>query len=392
MCLAAADDVTRQRCVRIIEAASAGGASSSLPDIASSAALTPGLFMMQSLPAVNAVLAALGRPAVINLDLSSLKTSGFDFSTARAAGFDLKSLKAAGFDAAAFKSAGCDCVDLKMAGFTTKELKTQGFGFSAVRAAGFDLRSLRECGFDIEAFRTAGCDWAAIREAEFSMEEAKAAGCDPKNARLAGYSFISLEYVGFVDLAAINFRCNPIILATAALTGRILVRSKIDPNLALVFQILNPHISLNIRIETNFSFFIFRNFKTFEATHYFENLMTLNNPVTPAPQRDGSNLYMTLHMHKVDDRCVVQDCDWPLPAPEGWQVADGNDNDIRVCGAHPWQSLYLLCKGGYRIGTALCPDSRWIGKCSDCRQKLNNLQPMSRAFGTRMWQSVSLSL
>ena len=60
MCLAAADDVTRRRCVRIIEAASAGGASSSLPNIASSAALTPGLFMMRSLPAVNAVLAALG--------------------------------------------------------------------------------------------------------------------------------------------------------------------------------------------------------------------------------------------------------------------------------------------------------------------------------------------
>jgi hypothetical protein len=77
VCLAAADDVTRQRCVRIIEAASAGGASSSMCDIASVSALTPGLFMMRSLPAVNAVLAALGRPAVVGLDARYLKAGGF---------------------------------------------------------------------------------------------------------------------------------------------------------------------------------------------------------------------------------------------------------------------------------------------------------------------------
>ena len=97
--LAAADDVTRQRCVRIIEAASAGGASSSLPDIAASAALTPGLFMMRSLPAVNAVLAALGRPAVKALDLPSLDAAGWHI--------DVPSLVLAyGYDAVA--AAGCD--------------------------------------------------------------------------------------------------------------------------------------------------------------------------------------------------------------------------------------------------------------------------------------------
>ena len=85
MFLAAADDVTRQRCVRIIEAASAGGASS-LPDIASSAALTPGLLMMRSVRAVNAVLAALDRPAVKALDAQTLKAAGFDLAAFRAAG------------------------------------------------------------------------------------------------------------------------------------------------------------------------------------------------------------------------------------------------------------------------------------------------------------------
>jgi len=81
--LAAADDVTRQRCVRIIEAASA---SSSSPEIAASAALTPDFFMMQSLLAVNAVLAALGKPAVKALDLPSLDAAGWHIDVAFACG------------------------------------------------------------------------------------------------------------------------------------------------------------------------------------------------------------------------------------------------------------------------------------------------------------------
>ena len=80
VCLAAADDVTRQRCVRIIEAASAGGASSSLLDIASSAALTRGLLDMKSLSAVKAVLAALG----VAMDHLSVKAAGFDLPSFKA--------------------------------------------------------------------------------------------------------------------------------------------------------------------------------------------------------------------------------------------------------------------------------------------------------------------
>ncbi len=89
VCLAAADDVTRQRCVRIIEAASAGGASSSLPDIASSAALTRGLLDMKSGAAVKAVLAALG----VAMDHPSLKAVGYDLPSLKAAGFDLAALE-----------------------------------------------------------------------------------------------------------------------------------------------------------------------------------------------------------------------------------------------------------------------------------------------------------
>ena len=124
VCLAAADDVTRQRCVRIIEAASAGGASSSLPDIASSAALTRGLLDMKSLAVVKAVLAALD----VAIDHPSLN----------AVGFDLPSLKAAGFSAAALKSAGCSFSALVLAGFSAAELTEAGFS-SEVKVSYADI-------------------------------------------------------------------------------------------------------------------------------------------------------------------------------------------------------------------------------------------------------------
>jgi hypothetical protein len=135
VCLAAADDVTRQRCVRIIEAASA---SSSLLDIASSAALTPGLFMMRSVRAVNAVLAALGRPAVGGLDVPSLKAAGCNSAVCRAAGYDCSSIRAAGFSAAEVKAAGCDLLFTQAGGYDLISL-VLAYGYDAVKAAGCDV-------------------------------------------------------------------------------------------------------------------------------------------------------------------------------------------------------------------------------------------------------------
>jgi hypothetical protein len=73
----------------------------------------------------------------------------------------------------------------------------------------------------------------------------------------------------------------------------------------------------------------------------------------PSAQRDGSNLYMTLHVHKVDDRTVVKDGDTPVHVPSGWEIAPGDAHDIRVCGAHPWQSYNLVFSNGDAYGTAL---------------------------------------
>jgi hypothetical protein len=48
----------------------------------------------------------------------------------------------------------------------------------------------------------------------------------------------------------------------------------------------------------------------------------------------------------------------------GWQIAGGDADDVRVCGAHPWQSHYLVFANGYIYGTAMCNASYYIGACA----------------------------
>ena len=158
MCLAAADDATRQRCVRALQAASAGSFSSSLQGIACAVALTRDLISMQSLPAVNAVLAALGKAAAKGLDAKSLKEAGFDAKELKDAGFDLTVLKASGFSAATLKDAGCDSAALREAGFDAAALKAAGFDLAALKAAGFDDAALKAAGFNVRDITFAGME------------------------------------------------------------------------------------------------------------------------------------------------------------------------------------------------------------------------------------------
>ena len=65
---------------------------------------------------------------------------------------------------------------------------------------------------------------------------------------------------------------------------------------------------------------------------------------------------MTLHLHKFDGRTwvnSVNDGSQPLPLPAGWQIADGNADDIRVCATHPWQCNYLVFANGDAYGTSV---------------------------------------
>ncbi len=123
--------------MQIIRASSAA-AYSSLQDIALAATMTSDLFSMQSLPAVNAVLSALGKVAVEGLDLPSLKAAGCHFLTFRAAGFDAQSLKDEGFTLVELKAAGCDLASAISAGYDVL-LLIGTFGYRAVAASGCDV-------------------------------------------------------------------------------------------------------------------------------------------------------------------------------------------------------------------------------------------------------------
>ncbi len=74
---------------------------------------------------------------------------------------------------------------------------------------------------------------------------------------------------------------------------------------------------------------------------------------------------MTLHRHKVDEITHALDGDGiyspifvydgcqPVHVPAGWQIADGSADDVRVCGAHPWQSGGLVFANGDLYLTAV---------------------------------------
>ncbi len=107
---------------------------------------------------------------------------------------------------------------------------------------------------------------------------------------------------------------------------------------------------------------------------------------------------MTLHLHKVDDYTsplmhninglmpsgVVGDyVEWDsseqyLNVPAGWQIADGDADDVRVCGAHPWQSWWLVFANGDSYGTAMCNMSSFIGACARSYSKTVCLTPGTR--------------
>ena len=48
----------------------------------------------------------------------------------------------------------------------------------------------------------------------------------------------------------------------------------------------------------------------------------------------------------------------------GWQIAGGDADDVRVCGAHPWQIQWLLFANGDMYGTAMCYNPSSRGACA----------------------------
>ncbi len=97
---------------------------------------------------------------------------------------------------------------------------------------------------------------------------------------------------------------------------------------------------------------------------------------------------MTLHLHKVHTRTwvnTVNDGCQPLPVPEGWQIADGNADDIRVCATHPWQANYLVFANGDAYGTGVLAFRHARGESKGVMLALRSL---SRCF---LWRMTSVS-
>ena len=70
---------------------------------------------------------------------------------------------------------------------------------------------------------------------------------------------------------------------------------------------------------------------------------------------------MSAHGHDVDTRNVLYDGSTFVEVPGGWAIAPGDANDVNVCGAHPWQSYYLVFADGFACGTAICDNPSNIG-------------------------------
>ena len=70
----------------------------------------------------------------------------------------------------------------------------------------------------------------------------------------------------------------------------------------------------------------------------------------------------------------------------GWQIAGGDADDVRVCGAHPWQSHFLVFANGDYYGTAL--HTSYIGACARraaaATAKNMKFSPHARQQGKKM--------
>jgi hypothetical protein len=84
---------------------------------------------------------------------------------------------------------------------------------------------------------------------------------------------------------------------------------------------------------------------------------------------------MTLNVHKVDDRTIVNNGAKPLHVPPGWQIADGSADDVRVCVSHPWQTYKLVFADGLCCGTTMGYSHCSMHPQPSCKQLIFRLTP-----------------
>ena len=82
------------------------------------------------------------------------------------------------------------------------------------------------------------------------------------------------------------------------------------------------------------------------------------------PQIYNGYVYKTLQGRVVDSRVVYYSGN-SYKVDSGYAIAPGDADDLSVCGAHPWQSVYLVFADGSACGTAICSNQSNIGNFNE---------------------------
>jgi hypothetical protein len=65
-------------------------------------------------------------------------------------------------------------------------------------------------------------------------------------------------------------------------------------------------------------------------------------------------MYASAHLHSVDGATVIEDGNTLVSIGfGGFEVAPGDDDDVRVCNLHPWGCEWLVFSDGTSSATAL---------------------------------------
>jgi hypothetical protein len=380
--LAAADEVTRQRCMRIIQAASQTARESSLEHIVSAVVLTRNLFCMKSAVALKFVLDASG----ITISKPSLDACNFPYHFLREFRFDATDLKVVGFDAVCLRLAGFDVFQLKVADYDAESLHGAGFDLTELAATndipwliagGINAWELSARNFTALQFRESGCHIKHIMSEKkplwtctsklypFSVDEVLKAGYELSSMVEAGWPVSDMQKAGLTASQLKDAGSSAQQLRDGGYPA-IDVKNLFCLDISSMLNLGYRAESLN---DAGFS--------------YAEMLQTEHPELI---LRYGAYVYATLHARRVNDGfnpSCAQDGKRLCEVPFGWDVAPGDVDDSNVCGAHPWHSSKLVFADGVECSTYLA-DRPYRGARSDLHKRFSESSEHTVAASMRV--------
>ena len=94
-------------------------------------------------------------------------------------------------------------------------------------------------------------------------------------------------------------------------------------------------------------------------------------------------MYASAHLHAVDGAAIIEDGDRFVDIGHvGFEIAPGDEDDIRVSNMHPWGSEWLVFSDGSSSATALGV-AQLPSLAGDFFQNLRYAQTLTRNAGAR---------